>query len=117
MKPLCPFWVSGITPLRLQIGFPSQISRFALHGDGITLDPGCSCRVVSEEKICETLQCELHNTADIRAAGSYRPSKNGFAKQQNKRGTGPADNIDMFYHREWPEQIGHTESRVSLASG
>lgn len=28
----------------------------------------CSCRVVSEEKICETLQqCELHNTADIRA--------------------------------------------------
>ena len=50
-------------------------------------------------------------------ASSYRPSKNGFSKQQNTRGTGQADNIDMFYHREWPEQIGCTKSRVSMALG
>ncbi len=45
------------------------------------------------------------------------PGKNGFSKQQNKRGTGRADNIYIFYQREWPGQIAHTKYTLSLALG
>ena len=53
-------------------------------------------------------------------AGSYRPSKNGFTKQQNTGGTGPADRlviinivngpgryIDTIKHRQWPQPLNN----------
>ena len=85
------------------------------------LDSGAFINFMIENiynKVEKIIPCNLFlTTRRAREASSYRPSKNGFSKQQNTRGTGQADNIDMFYHREWPEQIGCTKSRVSMALG
>ena len=52
-----------------------------------------------------------------RAATPYRPGKNGFCKQHNTKGSGPADNIYFFYQRLWPGQIANTKSSLTLALG
>ena len=50
-------------------------------------------------------------------ATPYRPGKNGFCKQHNTKGSGPADNIYFFYQRLWPGQIANTKSSLTLALG
>ena len=52
-----------------------------------------------------------------RVATPYRPGKNGFCKQHNTKGSGPADNIYFFYQRLWPGQIANTKSSLTLALG
>ena len=68
---------------------------------------------------------EQHNTATnlmeiikpSQAATPYRPGKNGFSKHYNTKGSGPADNIYIFYQRLWPGQIANTKYTLTLALG
>ena len=53
----------------------------------------------------------------VPAATPYRPGKNGFSKQHNTKGSGPADNIYIFYQRLWPGQIANTITSLTLALG
>ena len=53
----------------------------------------------------------------LQDATPYRPGKNGFCKQHNTKGSGPADNIYFFYQRLWPGQIANTKSSLTLALG
>ena len=55
--------------------------------------------------------------AQVQVATPYRPDKNGFCKQHNTKGSGPADNIYFFYQRLWPGQIANTKSSLTLALG
>ena len=52
-----------------------------------------------------------------RVATPYRPGKNRFSRQHNTSGSGPADNIYIFYQRLWPGQIANTKSSLTLALG
>ena len=53
----------------------------------------------------------------VQEATPYRPGKNGFSNQHNTKGSGPADNIYIFYQRLWPGQIASTKSSLKLALG
>ena len=59
----------------------------------------------------------LQGEANVQDATPYRPGKNGFCKQHNTKGSGPADNIYFFYQRLWPGQIANTKSSLTLALG
>ena len=66
---------------------------------------------------CEIVAISLKINDYIPAATPYRPGRNGFSKQHNTRGSGPADNIYFFYQRLWPGQIANTKSSLTLALG
>ena len=72
MKPLCPFWVFGITPIRWQIGFPS-ILRFICIGIELlkTQEEDAVVGLFLKRRFVKHCYAVLHNTADIRAPAVY----------------------------------------------